>query len=151
MFARLQKSLKNLKGGDINTTDLITLLVAVAVAFFAVKFGERLIALLQNIFTRRKIENFDGKKELTFFKMNGCGHCEKFAPEWAAAKQENTTGISMVEYETKDNGASELIEKYGIKGFPTLVLCGAGGGEKLDVYDGPRTKDGLLAYLKLNE
>ena len=91
------------------------------------------------------------KKELVFFKMNGCGHCEKFAPEWAAAKQENTTGISMVEYETKDNGAAELIEKYGIKGFPTLVLCGAGGGDKLDVYDGTRTKDGLLEYLKQNE
>ena len=67
MFARLQKSLKNLKGGNINTTDLITLLVAVAVAFFAVKFGERLIALLQKTFTRRQIENFHGKKRISIF------------------------------------------------------------------------------------
>ena len=37
-------------------------------------------------------EGLENGKRLVFLHMNGCGHCEKFMPEWEKAKKSNGYG-----------------------------------------------------------
>ena len=104
---------------------------------------------LQIISNKYSRENFEGPKELVMFHMTGCGHCKDFMPHWNAATKANSTSITMRALERGDQGAQELIKKHNISGFPTVLLLG--GGEKLDTYGGPRTKEGVLSFCKSNE
>ena len=42
-----------------------------------------------------------------------------------------------------------LVKRYGVKGFPTILLLDS-NGKKLDTYGGPRTAKGLLDYCQQN-
>jgi len=42
-----------------------------------------------------------------------------------------------------------LVKKYGVEGFPTILLLDS-NGKKLDTYSGPRNAQGLLDYCKKN-
>jgi len=97
-----------------------------------------------NCYTRTR-EGFDGSKELLLLHMNGCGHCEKLMPEWKNFVANNDTNIKPRDVEMNED--PDLIKKYNVKGFPTILLLGE-NGKKLDTYDGPRTSDGLLNYCK---
>jgi hypothetical protein len=44
-----------------------------------------------------------------------------------------------------DENSKKLSEKYGVDGFPTVVIFS--NGTKSGNYDGPRTKEGLLEAL----
>ena len=85
-------------------------------------------------------------KKFVFFKMNGCPHCVKMTPEWKAAKAQNKTDVVMTDYERGSTKGGELCKKYGVTGFPTILLLQ--GGKKKDIYKGERTKGGIMSYLK---
>ena len=89
--------------------------------------------------------NSSGKK-LVFLHMNGCGHCEKFMPEWKKATKSNDTKIKMVDYESSTPEGSKLAKEHGVTGFPAVMLLGT---TKKD-YDGERTEAGLLSFLRSN-
>ena len=62
------------------------------------------------------------KKQLVFFHMNGCGHCESMKPEWKKMTDMGEyKGVQFVDIESNDN--RELLEKHQIRGFPTIKLC----------------------------
>jgi len=90
-------------------------------------------------------EGFDGQKTLLLCHMNGCGHCDKLMPEWDNFARENKTDILTKKVEANED--TSLMKKHQVEGFPTILLLGS-NGEKLDTYDGDRTKDGLLSYLQ---
>ncbi len=92
-------------------------------------------------------EGFTGQKELVLVHMNGCGHCKKMMPDWEKCKQANDTEIKMRAVEMSEGDGPELCKKHNIKGFPTIVLLDE-SGEKISDYDGERTKDSMLEFLK---
>ena len=92
-------------------------------------------------------EGFKGRKSLLLLHMEGCGHCKKLMPEWDKFAETNNTSIITKSVEKDDDRA--LVKRYGVKGFPTILLLDS-NGKKLDTYGGPRTAKGLLDYCQQN-
>jgi len=77
---------------------------------------------------------------ITLYYANWCGHCINFKPEWNKLK--DTIGgnsmysnIETKEFEqTKDN---DIMEKEGIKGYPTIRINGKD-------YNGERSVSAIL-------
>ena len=98
-------------------------------------------------------ENFDdGSKKpcLVLFHANWCGHCKKMKPEWDKFKKDNNasnSGVIALDVESDEN--KEVINKHGIKGFPTIKFFpnghANGGGED---YNGARTADAFHSFVK---
>ena len=88
-----------------------------------------------------------GRKELLLLHMEGCPHCVKLLPEWDNFTKMNDTNITTKSVERNDDQA--LVKRYGVKGFPTILLLDE-NGDKLKTYDGPRTVQGLLDFCHQN-
>jgi thioredoxin 1 len=81
-------------------------------------------------------------KTLTLFKAEWCGHCKSFKKTWNELKNDNSN-IKFVSYDSEGNKSE--IEKYGIQGFPTLILL---VGDKSIEYVGPRNKEAIEEFIK---
>ena len=88
-----------------------------------------------------------GRKELLLLHMEGCPHCVRLLPEWDNFTKMNDTNITTKSVERNDDQA--LVKRYGVKGFPTILLLDE-NGDKLKTYDGPRTVQGLLDFCHQN-
>ena len=116
--------LKLFKGKDAPMNVLV--LVAAAVV------GVFLCKLLSNVMR----ENFGNGPELTYYHMDGCGHCKKFDPIWDKfIMTEKPDGIQHNKVEAKDKPAD--VE---VAGYPTIMLTN--NGEKIAELE-ERTVDGL--------
>ncbi|XP_034541479.1 protein disulfide-isomerase A3 [Notolabrus celidotus] len=73
-----------------------------------------------------------------------CGHCKRLAPEYeaAATRLKGTASLAKVDCTSNSNTCS----KYGVSGYPTLKIFR--DGEDSGPYDGPRTADGIVSFLK---
>uniref|UniRef100_A0A8D3C7I7 Protein disulfide-isomerase n=1 Tax=Scophthalmus maximus TaxID=52904 RepID=A0A8D3C7I7_SCOMX len=73
-----------------------------------------------------------------------CGHCKRLAPEYeaAATRLKGIVPIAKVDCTSSSNVCS----KYGVSGYPTLKIFR--DGEDSGPYDGPRTADGIVSFLK---
>jgi len=87
-------------------------------------------------------ETFGNPASCTYYYMTNCGHCKRFTPEWDQFVQNYTGNIKMKKVEMSEAG--DDLEKYNIKGFPTVLVMDKSGETK--EYDGPRTSDGLNKY-----
>jgi thioredoxin-related protein len=88
-----------------------------------------------------KIQNAikSGKPVFIFFHMTGCGFCIQAMPEWKK--------ISSIPnaFDIEQSSAPELLQKYKIMGFPTLLFI---KGNHTKVYEGERTKDKMEAWMR---
>jgi len=141
VLKNLQKRLTKLlrPKGRVTIQIGITVLVLVGMLLLAIHF------INIPTFKLNKKEAFEGQKELLLLHMDGCPHCVSLMPHWDSAQSDNTSGVKMRKLERQDPGAPDLIRKHKVKGFPTILLLG--DGKKLDTYNGPRTKNGILSYL----
>uniref|UniRef100_A0A8C4DKN3 Protein disulfide-isomerase n=1 Tax=Dicentrarchus labrax TaxID=13489 RepID=A0A8C4DKN3_DICLA len=73
-----------------------------------------------------------------------CGHCKRLAPEYEAAATRLKGIVSLVKVDCTSN--SNTCSKYGVSGYPTLKIFR--DGEETGPYDGPRTADGIVSFLK---
>lgn len=89
-------------------------------------------------------ENFGNPVSCTYYYMNNCGHCKRFTPEWDDFVQSYTGNIKLRKVEASDAG--DDLQKYNIKGFPTVLLIDDAGETK--EFNGPRTSDGLKTFLQ---
>ena len=107
-------------------------------------------ALLQALLTgKRIIEGLENNgNTLTYFYMNGCPHCVKFAPEWDKFVNSNTTGVKTKKVEAQE--MSPTHQKLGVNGFPTIMLLD-GNGQKVADYNGARTSTGLTDFCNKNK
>lgn len=82
------------------------------------------------------------------YYANWCGHCVRFKPEWEKLKKmvENDPDIVLEDYESEKN--SQKIQDEGISGYPTILVV---VGDKKTEYNGPRTAEALLKYIKEGE
>ncbi|XP_061576706.1 protein disulfide-isomerase A3 [Cololabis saira] len=73
-----------------------------------------------------------------------CGHCKRLAPEYevAATRLKGIVSLAKVDCTTSSNTCS----KYGVSGYPTLKIFR--DGEESGPYDGPRSADGIVGFLK---
>ncbi|KAM6973801.1 protein disulfide-isomerase A3 [Aplochiton taeniatus] len=73
-----------------------------------------------------------------------CGHCKRLAPEYeaAATRLKGIAPLAKVDCTVSTNVCS----KYGVSGYPTLKVFR--DGEDSGGYDGPRSADGIVSYLK---
>jgi thiol-disulfide isomerase/thioredoxin len=85
-------------------------------------------------------------REIIFFSLDGCSHCEKLKPMWDLFKKNynNNQYIKLINIEAENN--KELVEKYNIEGFPTILYIK--DGEKVSEYDGNRTYESLVKFFK---
>ena len=95
----------------------------------------------------RKEGMVKGRKELLLLHMEGCPHCVNLLPEWDNFTNMNDTNITTKSVERNDDQA--LVKRYGVKGFPTILLLDE-NGNKLKTYDGSRTAQGLLDFCHEN-
>uniref|UniRef100_A0A8C7G8W8 Protein disulfide-isomerase n=1 Tax=Oncorhynchus kisutch TaxID=8019 RepID=A0A8C7G8W8_ONCKI len=73
-----------------------------------------------------------------------CGHCQQLAPEYetAATKLKGTVSLAKVDCTVN----SETCGRFGVNGYPTLKMFR--NGEDFAAYDGPRSADGIVSYMK---
>jgi thiol-disulfide isomerase/thioredoxin len=104
------------------------------------------IGMIYYIFFRNSsiMESFGNPTTCTYYYMTNCGHCKTFTPEWDKFVQNYTGNIKFKKVEM--NQAGKDIEKYNIKGFPTVLIMDDAGETK--EYDGPRTSAGLKKYFE---
>lgn len=91
-----------------------------------------------------KMESFGNPASCTYYYMHNCGHCKRFTPEWDNFVQSYTGPVRLRKVEMNDAGSD--IEKYNIKGFPTVIMVDDNGETKQ--FDGPRTVEGLRAFVQ---
>ena len=118
--------------------DSILFIVALLIIFYY--FNKYVLTNMNS----ENFENFenDRTKKLVYFYMDGCPHCDSFSPIWDEFKQDAPLATHKIE--SKDAG--EMMEKYKISGFPTIILLDE-NNNKLKELDGERTIDGLTAMI----
>lgn len=94
-------------------------------------------------------ENFTSVKpyrELLFFTLDGCGHCEKMKPTWnLLVKNYGNNGyIKLIQVKAREN--QDLTKLYNIQGYPTLLYVK--DEKKVSEYNGNRTYEDLVKFLK---
>jgi thiol-disulfide isomerase/thioredoxin len=100
------------------------------------------------------IQNCEGSTKpysLMFFYMDTCPHCIDFKPVWADFLDKVKTGKFSDKLCVADVSAENdsLLEKYGVKAFPTVLLVNNSGGG-VTTFEGQRTPEGLLNFVSQN-
>ena len=83
-------------------------------------------------------------KRVILFHWKDCGHCKKMMPEWQRFVKLNANN-SKVKIETVEkDDAPELIQKYNVQGFPTIIAIN--DGKKVKEFEGERNVDDLQRF-----
>jgi thiol-disulfide isomerase/thioredoxin len=85
-------------------------------------------------------------RELLFFSMPGCGHCDKFKPTWDLLMKNYGSIKNIKLIQVVSNEKPELVELFEIQGFPTILY--AKDNKKISEYQGDRSYDDLVKYMK---
>ncbi|KAJ8335149.1 hypothetical protein SKAU_G00407880 [Synaphobranchus kaupii] len=73
-----------------------------------------------------------------------CGHCQKLAPEYESAATKLKGVVPLAKVDCTAN--SETCGRFGVNGYPTLKIFR--NGEDAAGYDGPRSAEGIVSYMK---
>jgi thiol-disulfide isomerase/thioredoxin len=113
--------------------------VSMLLLFFVV------VSIVYFLFFRKNnsIENFGTPASCTYYYMEQCGHCKRFSPEWDNFVQSYTGPVTLRKVDMSEAGSD--LEKYNIRGFPTILIVDENGEYK--DYDGPRTSEALTKFL----
>jgi len=105
--------------------------------------------------SRMSFEGFAGGSgsgsggELVIATWKKCGHCITAKPEFERLQSLELPTLkdgSSVTLRMLDADANkEDIESLGIRGYPSILFLK--GGERIE-YEGPRTADGIMSFLK---
>jgi len=104
------------------------------------KYKEKYLKLKK--LEQKMIMKGGGNKSLALFKAEWCGHCRMFKNTWEDLKNENKANINFITYDSELN--KKEIKKYGIQGFPTLILL---NNDKAIEYVGPRNKEAIEEFI----
>jgi len=96
-----------------------------------------------------QIVNDNTKDVLVEFYAPWCGHCKQLAPIFDQVG-EALKGVSSVVVAKIDATANDVNPTLGIRGFPTLKLFPANDKKSPIDYEGDRTKEDLIKFIKDN-
>jgi len=106
-------------------------------------------------YVAKPMELFSEQPSLEYFYMETCPHCKDFGPIWDEAVNKvnadpSTKGkIVMKKYNINDDtDGAKRAAKYNIKSAPTVYYVYGPAPEDHYEYDGPRTADAILAFVK---
>lgn len=91
----------------------------------------------------------DKKYALVAFTAKWCGYCKQLAPEYekvAAVFSRDPVSIGQVDC-TEPEPSHDLLEKYDIKSYPTLLWFEEGSTEPVKFEGGDRSVEGLVAFI----
>jgi protein disulfide-isomerase-like protein len=93
---------------------------------------------------KSKYDDYKTKPILFLFSAKWCGHCHHFMPTFEKLKQEYTddSKIKIINIDEEKN--RDLVEKYGVEGFPTLKLY---DGKQLYEYTGGRDINNIREFV----
>ena len=131
----------------------VVLLVAILLLIFALFFPRSTIyntynySGLKEKFSNQGKEGFENTNEptLVLFKVNWCGYCQKFLPEWMKFQESSPIRTLIVDCEQ----FPDLSKKYNINGFPQVKYFPEGTAKETMVdYNGERTAEALQQFVK---
>lgn len=101
-------------------------------------------------------QKISGQNALVLFHAEWCGHCKKFMPEWNKISEEvnaiENANVILLKVECgdpkTDQTHGDIMSKYGVKGYPTLISFDESG--KHSEYNGDRSKSGILSFLGID-
>ena len=97
-----------------------------------------------SLFNAGYLENFGNPKTMYYFHMNGCGHCKKFSPTWDQFVAKYRGSVQLKKMERAEAG--NLLEKYEVQGFPTIILVDDKGQKK--EFNDDRTVSALESFVQ---
>jgi thiol-disulfide isomerase/thioredoxin len=105
----------SLKGVSSETVVIVVLLVVLLV--------------LVVYYVRQNSEGFQSGEKCTVyaFVADWCPHCTKAKPALTNLKNNAPSNVTVNVVNEKDDNARELMTKYGVKGFPTVLLIKSDG------------------------
>lgn len=123
-----------------------------------------LMVVIQFLRARSSLEGFEANasnfestlgtsgKKLVLFYADWCPHCTSFKPVWQEVSESvntsNETKMISIDVGDKSPESEQLMQEYNVSGFPTIVLVDQSNQQKsLEVYEGPRDKSALEAYV----
>ena len=72
------------------------------------------------------------------FHAPWCGHCKRSMGDFKAASEMSNGKVVLINSDDPSN--KPLIEKYNVKGFPTILKASG------EVFNGQRTKDAIVSF-----
>lgn len=92
------------------------------------------------------------KKTMIFFSADWCGHCKNFKPVWdKLTTPENKSKANFINVNCSDNEdekIQEIMTKYSVQGFPTLMIHDPSNSENsLTEYTDDRSVDKIMSSL----
>ena len=89
-----------------------------------------------------------------FFRANWCGHCNKFKPVWdefvnQCNSSDELSELTLVELDVDEETSKPIMEKYAVRGFPTVVFESA-DKQKSSKFQQDRTLENLLSFARQN-
>jgi len=101
--------------------------------------------------TNQAGETFKNTKTITIYNFNTtwCGHSIHFQPIWDkfVTSVADNNNIVAIDAKCDTNKYDNLVKKYNIEGFPTVIID---NGNTFIKYNGERTVNGLRNALKLD-
>lgn len=144
---KLPKSLKKIMN-QLKKQHLVVRVGILVIVLYGIKYllKQFNIAVLDSHYLEGFMNKTINKKTFVFFKMNGCPHCEKMQGEWDKFVSNNRTGVPTMELEASAN--QKLAEKYGVQGYPTLLMVDANG--VLANFEGERNAEAFETFATNN-
>jgi hypothetical protein len=93
------------------------------------------------------VQDNDAKTRIFNFNTSWCGYSVRFQPIWNQFTDKVVDpNVEVLDVKCDLDENSELCKKYDVPGYPSILKVTPSG--KIVNYDGPRTVDGLLDFVK---
>ena len=109
--------------------------------------GLRKALNLPDVMVSNAQEMHQDKTRIINFNTSWCGYSVRFQPIWDQfSSQVADSNVKVLDVKCDLDENTELCKKYDVPGYPSILKVTASG--KVVNYDGPRTVDGLLNFVK---
>jgi thiol-disulfide isomerase/thioredoxin len=126
----------SMKGVSAETVVIVVLLI--------------ILLVLVVYYVRQNSEGFQSGEECTIYAFiaDWCPHCKTAGPALNNLKERAPNNVNVNIVNEKDNNSRELMNKYSVRGFPTILLVKADG--TVVEFQERVTHDGLLKFANSN-